>query len=230
MTRQTLLYLPGLDGTGRLLHRQPELHDRYEVICQSYPQLRPADYAGLADAAARAVSSRSGRAIVLAESFGGAVGLTLALRHADLVERLVLVNTFAYYPRRPFIELAALFGAYLPARPSHPLTRPIRGPFFFARDIPQSERDAWWERTADVPLSAYGWRLRLIAGLDLRPRLGEIRLPTLVFVAPDDRIVPACAGRLLARLLPDARLVEDRVAHAALIHPRVRVVNLLDRF
>ena len=227
--RQVLLYLPGLDGTGRLLHRQTALHRSYRVLCESYPQDRPATYEQLAAAAAQhleeAAAGRPG--VVLAESFGGAVALTLALARPDLVGRLVLVNTFAYFPRRYRIRLAAWLGKFLPDKPSHPATRRLRAPFFFSPDIPARERDAWWARTADVPTRAFGYRLRMIAGLDLRPRLPRITTPALVLAAPDDRVVPPLAGKELARLLPNARLLEPPVGHAALIHPRVDVARLL---
>jgi pimeloyl-ACP methyl ester carboxylesterase len=115
----------------------------------------------------------------------------------------------------------------LPARPSHPATRAVRGLFFFSPDIPSAERQEWWERTADVPMHAFGRRFRLIAELDLRPRLREIQTPTLVIAADDDRVVPASAGKLLARWLPNATLLSLRVGHAAMIHPKINIARLL---
>ena len=225
-----VLYLPGLDGTARLLYRQAGLHAAYEVVGVPYPQDRPQSYAGLTKRAVAALEGRltpGQRAVVLAESFGGAVALGLALARPELVERLVLVNTYAYFPRRWLVRLVSGLASWLPARPGSPLTRPVRGVFFFAPEIAAAERAAWWQRTADVPLWAYGERTRLIAGLDLRPRLHRITLPTLVVVAPNDRVVPPAAGRELARLLPNARLLELRVGHAAMIHPKLDVARLL---
>jgi pimeloyl-ACP methyl ester carboxylesterase len=225
--RPQVVYLPGLDGTGRLLHRQSALHALYRVNCVSYPQDRFTTYEELADLGAERIRAGGRPAVVLAESFGGAVALTLALRHPELVERLVLVNTFAWFPSRLFILLGATFGPYLPARPSPPRSRGLRGWFFFAPEIPAAERDEWWNRTSDVPMRGFGYRMRLIHGLDLRPRLGEVRQPALVLAAPNDRVVPCRAGRDLARRLPAARLLEPRVGHAALIHPSIDVARLL---
>jgi pimeloyl-ACP methyl ester carboxylesterase len=230
-TARTLLYLPGLDGTARLLHRQPGLHEAYDVACQPYPQDGPQTYDSLTDLAVAALEARrtleQPRAVVLAESFGGAVALMLALRRPELIERLVLVNTYAYFPRRWLIRLVSGLAPLLPPRPGSPLTRPMRGVFFFAPEIATAERTAWWDRTADVPLRTYGHRTRLIVGLDLRPQLHQITLPALVIVAPNDRVVPPQAGRELARLLPSAKLLEMRVGHAAMIHPKLDVARLL---
>jgi pimeloyl-ACP methyl ester carboxylesterase len=224
--RCPLVYLPGLDGTGRLLHRQPRLQADYAVHAVSYPQLSPSSYPELAALAVQHLE-RNGPGILLAESFGGAVALTVALARPELVRQMVLVNTFAYFPRRLRIRAAAWLGRWLPNKPSHPLTRGVRGLFFFAPDIPAAERAQWWERTADVPMSAFGRRFRLIASLDLREQLSSIRIPTLVVAAPNDRVVPFTAGRELARLLPEAYLLEPRVGHAALIHPSLDVAALL---
>jgi pimeloyl-ACP methyl ester carboxylesterase len=225
--RAPLIYLPGLDGTGRLLHRQPRLHARYDVHCVGYPQEDRHTYADLV-ACAAAPLEKAGPGVVLAESFGGAVALMLTLQRPELVRRLVLVNTFAYFPRRALIGLFAWLGRFFPPMPGHPATRPVRGIFFFSPAIPSEDRTQWWERTADVPLNAYGHRFQLIGGLDLRPRLSEVRTPALVLAAPDDRVVPVCAGRALARRLPNARLINSRVGHAALIHPQVDVAELLE--
>jgi pimeloyl-ACP methyl ester carboxylesterase len=221
-----LVYLPGLDGTGRLLHRQNALHEQYVVHCVRYPQHSPNSYTELARLGIDALE-RTGPGIVLAESFGGAVALTLALARPELVRRMVLVNTFAYFPRRPLIHLVAGVGRWFPHKPSHPITRGFRNLFFFSADIPPGERTEWWDRTADVPMSAYGDRLRMITTLDLRPRLAAVHVPTLVVFAADDRVVPPAAGRELARLLPKARLLQMRVGHAAMIHPRLDIACLL---
>jgi pimeloyl-ACP methyl ester carboxylesterase len=224
-TRPRLVYLPGIDGTGRLLYRQKRLDDEYDVRCVSYPQDQPNTYAELAALGEAALEPEGG--IVLAESFGGAVALTLALKRPDLVRRLVLVNTFAYFPRRPLISLLAFLGKYFPRSPGSPWTRILRGRLFFPPDTSQQEQDIWWDHTADVPMWAYGMRFGMLAKIDLRARLPEIDIPTIVFVSPNDRVVPPPAGRLLAKRLPKARLIEMPAGHAAMIQPDVDIAAFL---
>lgn len=228
---QRLLYLPGMDGTGRLFHRQTDLGKSYRVLCQSYPHDRKTTYEELAEEAASRLRQGGAKqpAVVVAESFGGAVGLTLALLRPEQVERLVLVNTFARYPRRLLIRTAALLGGLSGSKPSPAFTRPLRGWFFFAPDITPEERNEWWQRTADVPVRAFWRRACMIAKLDLRTSLPEIEIPTVVLAAPNDRLVPPRAGQELAKRLPHAELIEPRVGHAALIHPRVNLADVLDR-
>jgi pimeloyl-ACP methyl ester carboxylesterase len=225
--RCPVLYLPGIDGTGRLLFRQRGLSDQFALRCANYPQHGPDEYPELLRIALGHLQE-IGPAVVLAESFGGAVALMAALERPDLVRRLVLVNTFAHYPRRLPIDVLRMVGPWLPNQPTHPATQTVRGWFFFGPNIPQGVQDEWWGLTADVPMRAYGRRFGVLAGLDLRSRLAEVDIPALVFVSPNDWVVPAPAGRLLARRLPRAKLIELPAGHAALIDPRVNIAAWLD--
>lgn len=64
---------------------------------------------------------------------------------------------------------------------------------------------------------------------DVAGRLGEIATPALLIWGGEDRIVPPAAGRLLAGLLPDARIVvisgaghDVAVTHAAEVAAHIR--------
>ena len=68
----------------------------------------------------------------------------------------------------------------------------------------------WWkrfERASTTPHTARGL-LAMLAESDLRPRLTEIRAPTLVLHRSGDTLVPVDAGRRLAEGIPGARFVE----------------------
>jgi|SRR5579872_3140143 len=221
-----VIYLPGIDGTGRLLYRQTDLAAKHDLRCISYPQDDRHNYADLVKLGIDQLEE-TGPGVLLAESFGGAVALMLALQRPDLVRRLILISTFAWYPRRFSIDLLALTGPWSPRTASPPATRPFRSFFFFGPGIPKEDKDEWWEKTADVPMHVYGHRFTLIANLDLRPRLSEIDIPAIVFAAPNDWIVPCPASRVLANRLPRATLRMANTGHAAMIDPRVNIASWL---
>lgn len=63
-------------------------------------------------------------------------------------------------------------------------------------------------------------RVHLLAGLDVRPELARVRVPTLIVTgdAALDRVVPVAATREYARLWPHAQTVTiDRTGHLGLI-------------
>ena len=55
-----------------------------------------------------------------------------------------------------------------------------------------------------------------------------MKTPTLVFTSPNDWVVPASAGRLLARRLPRSNLIAIPAGHAAMIDRRVNVAEWLE--
>jgi pimeloyl-ACP methyl ester carboxylesterase len=55
-------------------------------------------------------------------------------------------------------------------------------------------------------MAGYLSQLFAIAGWTSLPWLSRLRQPTLVVAGDDDPIVPLVNGRMLARLIPDARL------------------------
>lgn len=226
---RTLLYLPGIDGTGKLLFAQHGLHERYDVLCEAYPQDRETTYEALVDAAlARLEAEADGPAIVLAESFGGGVALQVALAKPELVERLVLINTFARYPRATLAKVGATLSPVLSERPAPLFTFPLRAKVFFSNAVPRAIREEWMQRTADVPAAAYGRRTRMLARLDLLEQLPTIQIPTYVLAAPNDLVVPHRGGLEIARLIPGAKLIKPRAGHAAMVHPIIDMAALID--
>ena len=61
--------------------------------------------------------------------------------------------------------------------------------------------------------------LQLLAGVGWSslPWLGLLKQPTLVMAGTDDQIVPSINGRILARLIPNARLVMIDDGHLFLV-------------
>src|SRR5262250_1073868 len=67
--------------------------------------------------------------------------------------------------------------------------------------------------------SDYGYYLQLLAGLGWSslPWLRRLVQPTLVMAGTDDPLVPVINGRILARLIPNARLVAVNDGHLFLV-------------
>ena len=81
------------------------------------------------------------------------------------------------------------------------------------------------------PLAAYRQRLEIVESVDLRDRLPEIRVPTLVVTCENDHVVWPEAGRLLADRIPGAslRLLPHR-GHAILLTPGVSLLKMLQEW
>jgi len=146
------------------------------------------------------------RAHVLGVSLGGAVAQQLGRSFPDRVDRMVLASTShgaLGVPGRP--------GALLRfARPTayasmHDLEQQA-GAMFGGRLRENPELVHRWHFRPPRNMRAYAFRLAGTAGWTSLPWLRQLRTPTLVLHGDDDPIVPLVNGRLLARLIPDARL------------------------
>jgi len=80
--------------------------------------------------------------------------------------------------------------------------------------------------------SDYGYYLQLIAGFGWSslPWLRNLVQPTLVIAGTDDPIVPVVNGRILAALIPNARLVTINDGHLFLVTSPGHSAEIISRF
>ena len=237
--------LLNISGSGNDLRRSPAsvlpVNRSFETL--SYDQrglgqtAKPdaeytmAEYAD--DAAALVAALGWDRCHVLGTSFGGMVALNLAVRHPDLIERLVVCctspgGTAASYPLHELADLDpdeafATRMRIIDRRWDPDAEEPMPGLGRFydlmvegSRAVPGAAAAAGMER-----------QLRARAGHDVVADLGTIMCPTLVCAGEFDDLAPLENSRLLADRIPNAELrtfdgghmfmVQDRSAYPAII-------------
>lgn len=160
-------------------------------------------------------------------SLGGAVGLWLAARHPDRVDRLAVLCSSAYFgPPGPWHQRAALVresgtGAIADGAPGRWFT-----PGFLdthARDDADGsgERAALGRVLVDelrrTDPQAYAACCDALARYDLRAELPSVAAPTLVLAGRQDPATPPAHAREIADAVPDASLTE--LAHASHLAP-----------
>jgi poly(3-hydroxyoctanoate) depolymerase len=150
-----------------------------------------------------------GRVDVLGVSLGGVVAQQLARQAPDRVRRLVLAATgpgLGGVPGSPGVLLALA----TPRRYYQPdYYRRIAGRVYGgeARRDPDALLHGSIARFMERPsLRGYVDQLYAISGWTSLPWLWTLRQPTLVLAGDDDPIVPLINGRILAHVIPDARL------------------------
>jgi pimeloyl-ACP methyl ester carboxylesterase len=227
------VYVCGIEGTGRLFYKQAEDLARDHTVI-SFPLRGEGRYAMprlVEDLAWVLREAGGGCSTVLGESFGGLQTMAAALEHPDLFERMILVNTFPHFAQRAKIHLGcALFSLIYPTMKAH-RTRAARR-VLFGPDVSEEDRRRFREHTRVVGREGYISRMRIIRDTDLRPRLKEINIPSLVVAGTDDRLLDSVsAARLMASNLPRARLkLLEGTGHVALLSERVRVREWLGEF
>jgi aminoacrylate hydrolase len=228
------VYVSGIEGTGKNFYKQAADLERDHTVL-SFP-MRPLGHYGMETLVDDFVSvierAEFERATVLGESFGGLVVLAAALKHPEVFERMMLVNSFASFPHRAKINLGVALFSVLP----YPLLKAYRTRTaprtLFSDDIEQEDRKAFREHTRHVRREGYLSRLRIIRGTDLRSRLPEIKVPALVVAGTQDGLLNSVeAARVIAAGLPRSRLkLLEGTGHMALLSNRVRVRDWLAEF
>jgi pimeloyl-ACP methyl ester carboxylesterase len=162
---------------------------------------------GLAERAARLLPAGN-PAFVCGESFGGTVALTLAHQYPERVAGLILLSTFGWHPstlaRRGVAALAVW--SFLGGRVSTSVYRAGRlaslPTQLGLRFPPDLLMEYVIRPRADV--LAYRTKAELSLTFDARPWLPHVQTPAFVLSGRWDPVVPASAGRELARLLPNS--------------------------
>ena len=179
-----------------------------------------------------------GRAAVVGHALGGAVALTLAARHPELVSRLVLVDSLCYEApldlhRR--ITLLPFVGGFV--------FRQLWGRALFrayfresvlsdSRRIPAQRIDRYYE-AFNSPASRGSALATLRATMDTRTVVAQttrIMAPTLVVWGRRDKMYPAAFGQRLAREIRGAGFALMDAGHAPHEEEPLQFAELLQRF
>lgn len=229
-----LVFVPGMDGTGELFYRQiPTLARRYRVA--TYALRENAIMEDLVSDLADVISgvTPEQRATVVGESFGGTVALSFALAHPEMLDRLVVLNSFPRFLPQGRLRLAVAVLRTLPFPWAvMSVVRRLTASRLHSRHTHAREVRRFLVLTARTTRLGYLQRLRILRDYDVRDRLSEIRAPTLFLASERDHLVPAVAqARYMAARVPAAtvRILEGH-GHICLIAPDLDLGQILQEW
>jgi pimeloyl-ACP methyl ester carboxylesterase len=181
------------------------------------------------------------RAVLVGNSMGGFVAVEAATAEPQRFSRLVLVSAAGIINTwNP--ELRATVTAYAWSKfggavadnghtiVAHPRSRQLAlAPFF--RYPGQLRPELLIEQMAGGRCPGFGDALQSLIGHDIRDRLPEIEMPTLIVWGLSDRVIPVAAGISYHRRIPHSRLeIFERTGHVPQLERPARFNALLDEF
>lgn len=226
-----LIYVPGLDGTGLLFYRQIRvLMHRFRIIT-----FRLRDDAMSMDALVADIAQHLDRvvpdgtpAIVVGESFGGALAMRFALAHPDRVAALVILNSFSRIS--PTVKLhAAIAGLHLVPWRTMQFVRKLTAWRLHSSHTKKEEIQRFLMLTSATTRTGYLNRLRILTQYDMREDLHALHMPTLFLAADEDHLIPSVPqATFMSAIVPDAtvRILKGH-GHGCFLAPDMNLNQLL---
>ncbi len=165
-------------------------------------------------------------------SMGAMVGQGLAIRHPDLVSRLVLANTTARYPQAAAAgwaqRIATVQGQGMAAVAEMVVERYLQADF---RAAHPAVADAIRQRLLSDDAVGYAASCHAVANVDWLDRLAEVRCPTQVIAGARDAGAPPAMGQAIAERIPGAtlRVIED-ASHLSVLETPEEFRQIVRRF
>jgi 3-oxoadipate enol-lactonase len=152
------------------------------------------------------------RASLCGLSLGGTTAMWVAANAPERIDRLVLACTSARFGEPgPWLERAAV----VRDQGLEPIADGIVARWFTPAARPEVVA-RFRQMLVDTPRDDYAACCEALARWDFRDRLGDIRTPTLVLAGAEDSSTPLDHAELIAREIPDAKLVVlSAAAHLA---------------
>jgi 3-oxoadipate enol-lactonase len=192
----------------------PELSKAFRVIVPELPGFGASHVVGdglaaVADRMAGAIDDCADGedVIVLGNGYGGFVALQMAIRHPNIAAKLILADSGAAFSepgREAFRTMAAVSKAKGLSAITDVAMRRLFAPEFQQAnpELMRDRREAFLKTDPEVFRGA----CNALAELDLRPQLGQVKVPVLVLVGEHDEATPPPMSHEIAAGLPQARL------------------------
>ena len=232
--RPTLLYFPGMDGTGQLFYRQQAaLSDHFNLLALALPPVSlPRHWTAIAKQIDLLLSreKQDQDLYLCGESFGGCLALAYASQFPKQIAKLILINPATAFARRPWLQLGIPLNRWLPEI-FQSVTTLTGLPFLAAIErLHPGDRRQLLQAMRSLPPAIIAERLALLQNFSESDiDLNQIQKPSLILASQRDRLLPSVeeAYRLQAKLTEAAVQILPHSGHACLLETELSLRTIL---
>jgi pimeloyl-ACP methyl ester carboxylesterase len=150
--------------------------------------------------------------VLIGDSYGAVISLTLALRQPTGLRGLVLSGGFAANPLPRWKNTAGRASRYVRGSLYRNGTlryhaHSLASRFDHDAEVPHTQNDYRQLFIENTPPESYSGRVASVISFDVRDQIAKVDVPTLLITPADDQLVGEHAARELREGLPNAREV-----------------------
>jgi pimeloyl-ACP methyl ester carboxylesterase len=231
------VYLPGMDGTGKLLHTQREIWNFFDVRCLVIPPDDLSNWdslsSGIINLVERELNGNNGRSVyICGESFGGCLALSVISQAPWLFEKIILVNPASSFRRQFWSSFGVGITQIMPNLLQQ-YSSTILLPFLASLPrIEISDRLALLSAMNSLSPQVIAWRLSLLRDFFLEDLcLNRITQEVLLIASQADLLLPSVeeADRLSQIIPNNKKVILPDSGHACLIEKNVNLYHIMQR-
>ncbi|MDJ0658832.1 MAG: alpha/beta hydrolase [Crocosphaera sp.] len=233
-----LIYFPGMDGTGKLFHRQGEkLKDFFSIRCLSIPSNDQSDWSTLVENTVTLIKKElesypHSSVYLCGESFGGCLALKVALAIPELMEKIILINPASSFNKRPFLKLGVELNRWVPDFVYKGSTVILLSFLGSLDRMKNRDSQALLAAMQSLPQEVVSWRLSLLRDFEINPdNLRQFKKPILLLASQEDKLLPSVEeAKELVDCFPNSRLtILPKSGHACLLENDVNLLKILQK-
>ncbi len=233
------IYLPGMDGTGRLLRTQTAgLENSFDIRCFAIPSTDQSNWDeltnDLVDLIKAELQVQPQRSVYLCgESFGGCLAMKVLVAAPHLFSRIILVNPASSFHRLPWLNWASRM---LDIVPSTLYTFGALGFLPFLVTLPRiapTQRQDILKIIRSVPSQTVNWRVSLLRDFFVdTEKLRQIQQRVLLIASASDRLLPSVAEvEFLANIFPHTKVfILPDSGHACLLEKDINLYEIIKTY
>ncbi|NEO33709.1 MAG: alpha/beta hydrolase [Symploca sp. SIO3C6] len=234
--RPLFVYLPGMDGTGKLLRTQiKNLETAFDLRCLAIPKDNLTSWEELThlvlNLIAEELQQRRCRSVYLCgESFGGCLALQLALKVPEMFDRIILTNPATSLNHRSGLLWLAQWAHWLPEFFYELCLLPFLSFLSTLDNIAPDDRHALLEAIMSLPVRTVIWRATMLDAFKITPaQLRTFIQPVLVIAGGADKLWPSVLeAQGLVNYLPHAKMLAlPESGHACLLETEVDLLKII---
>jgi pimeloyl-ACP methyl ester carboxylesterase len=196
-TKPIFIYLPGMDGSGKLLKNQTHIWQNFDVRCVAIPPNYGIEWQELTQQLIILIQQQlkvdNHRQIYLCgESFGACLAIKLMEKMPNIFTKVILINSASAFSQRPWLKLGTYITQIMPDFIYQSSTLLLL-PFLAKLEaLTLRERQRLFKVMTLLPPTIVSWRINLLEKFLIdQNKLNQYKKDILIIASAEDQLLPS---------------------------------------